>query len=528
MGAVGSLPPSKSMTAFLSLACHLDTVMPASQSRTTRVLSQDFRYLQTVHKLIHKMTPTGVRTSWILRMYKETLQNNLTDAGVSFKPDDSIETLCQQMLNLVRKGDLVIANLTMPVLVDSGASATIIRQDTVNKIMRDALLGIVQLKWGESVVFSLADGGLITQHAPNTKAGSAVDVVFVYETLHHVDIRRLDVPTAVARLQTSALGAAIKLDAIKEDIRKADIPKEGWRDRALWGRLVGEAMDRLRSMTPLHGSAAQSTASLVTSLGWYVRCRKPNICAGAIIKLLDHVRGFLGDHDNRRIGVTTHYGWHDGAVNDAEPINTMHTELGIHHRPMISSGPHSARAHMVECGYSVIHDAALPEGGHVEFRPRTLANNGHVQVESQFLERLRLSEPRHQPMTFSQNSPLRSLRDVVLVVVTNTEVFDQWNIQWFQKFMWANTRQLQKLRRVDATSTQKNSTPYARGGTGSTNTRVTIAFVRTRRFGRSCRAAFRNAVLVLWRSPFLVVSRTSETPSCSPAFGSRSSNPNSR
>ncbi|KAJ8878804.1 hypothetical protein PR048_019390 [Dryococelus australis] len=41
------------------------------------------------------------------------------------------------------------------------------------------------------------------------------------------------------------------LDAIKEYIRKAGIPEEEWRDRALWRRLVGEAMDRLRSVIPL-------------------------------------------------------------------------------------------------------------------------------------------------------------------------------------------------------------------------------------------------------------------------------------
>ncbi|KAJ8885075.1 hypothetical protein PR048_011271, partial [Dryococelus australis] len=34
------------------------------------------------------------------------------------------------------------------------------------------------------------------------------------------------------------------LDAIKEYIRKVDIPEEEWRDKALWRRLVGEAMDR--------------------------------------------------------------------------------------------------------------------------------------------------------------------------------------------------------------------------------------------------------------------------------------------
>ncbi|KAJ8867306.1 hypothetical protein PR048_031107 [Dryococelus australis] len=40
------------------------------------------------------------------------------------------------------------------------------------------------------------------------------------------------------------------LDAIKEGIRKADIPEEEWRDRALWRRLVGEAMDRLGPVMP--------------------------------------------------------------------------------------------------------------------------------------------------------------------------------------------------------------------------------------------------------------------------------------
>ncbi|KAJ8882831.1 hypothetical protein PR048_014645 [Dryococelus australis] len=41
------------------------------------------------------------------------------------------------------------------------------------------------------------------------------------------------------------------LDAIKEDIRKADIPEEEWRDRALWRRQIGDAMVRLQSVMPL-------------------------------------------------------------------------------------------------------------------------------------------------------------------------------------------------------------------------------------------------------------------------------------
>ncbi|KAJ8879363.1 hypothetical protein PR048_019971 [Dryococelus australis] len=41
------------------------------------------------------------------------------------------------------------------------------------------------------------------------------------------------------------------LDAIKEDIRKAYIPEQECRDRALWRRLVVEAMDRLLSVMPL-------------------------------------------------------------------------------------------------------------------------------------------------------------------------------------------------------------------------------------------------------------------------------------
>ncbi|KAJ8880776.1 hypothetical protein PR048_017247, partial [Dryococelus australis] len=41
------------------------------------------------------------------------------------------------------------------------------------------------------------------------------------------------------------------LEAIKEDIRKADVLEEEWRDWALWKRLVGKEMDRLRSVMPL-------------------------------------------------------------------------------------------------------------------------------------------------------------------------------------------------------------------------------------------------------------------------------------
>ncbi|KAJ8874063.1 hypothetical protein PR048_024903 [Dryococelus australis] len=47
IGAAGPLPPTKSMTPFPSLVHHLDHVMPASQSLTTRVSFQDFRYRRT-------------------------------------------------------------------------------------------------------------------------------------------------------------------------------------------------------------------------------------------------------------------------------------------------------------------------------------------------------------------------------------------------------------------------------------------------------------------------------------------------
>ncbi|KAJ8889631.1 hypothetical protein PR048_009131 [Dryococelus australis] len=41
------------------------------------------------------------------------------------------------------------------------------------------------------------------------------------------------------------------LDPIKEDIRKADISEEEWRDRALWRKLVAEETKRLRSVMPM-------------------------------------------------------------------------------------------------------------------------------------------------------------------------------------------------------------------------------------------------------------------------------------
>src|SRR5664279_2425163 len=43
----------------------------------------------------------------------------------------------------------------------------------------------------------------------------------------------------------------------------------------------------------------------------------------------DHVDGFFGDHDGRGIGVSRRHGGHDGCVDNAQPLDPVHTQFRI-------------------------------------------------------------------------------------------------------------------------------------------------------------------------------------------------------
>src|SRR5262245_26347256 len=63
----------------------------------------------------------------------------------------------------------------------------------------------------------------------------------------------------------------------------------------------------------------------------------------SLISPSKQVRSLLGDHDGRRILVASRDGRHDGRVHDAQALETMHPQLGIHDRVRVvayRSGAH--------------------------------------------------------------------------------------------------------------------------------------------------------------------------------------------
>ena len=69
-------------------------------------------------------------------------------------------------------------------------------------------------------------------------------------------------------------------------------------------------------------------------------------CSGAVVAGLasgfitsaarrgqQQVRGFLGDHDGRGIGVGGNLARHDGRVNDPQIFHAIYLQLGTHHTP---------------------------------------------------------------------------------------------------------------------------------------------------------------------------------------------------
>jgi len=78
--------------------------------------------------------------------------------------------------------------------------------------------------------------------------------------------------------------------------------------------------------------------------------------------LLDHVRGLLGDHYNRRVGVGTDQRGHDGRVHHTQPVDSVHPEPWVHHRGLIPLGPHLGGTHRMVYGHRVVPDHAFPVG----------------------------------------------------------------------------------------------------------------------------------------------------------------------
>jgi len=78
--------------------------------------------------------------------------------------------------------------------------------------------------------------------------------------------------------------------------------------------------------------------------------------------LLDHVRGLLGDHYDRSVGVGADQRGHDGRVHHPETVDTVHPEPRVHHRGLVPLGSHLGGAHRMVYGHRVVPDHAFPIG----------------------------------------------------------------------------------------------------------------------------------------------------------------------
>lgn len=68
----------------------------------------------------------------------------------------------------------------------------------------------------------------------------------------------------------------------------------------------------------------------------------------------NHIGRFLTDHDACCIGIPRYNARHDGSVGNAQPIDTVHSELLVHNRHLVPS--HLAGTGRVEDGRAGIAD----------------------------------------------------------------------------------------------------------------------------------------------------------------------------
>lgn len=72
------------------------------------------------------------------------------------------------------------------------------------------------------------------------------------------------------------------------------------------------------------------------------------------VVFFDHLRGFLGNHNSRRVGVSADESRHDTGINHSQAAHTVNTEALIHDGHWVSLWAHFACACVVESGFGAI------------------------------------------------------------------------------------------------------------------------------------------------------------------------------
>jgi len=112
--------------------------------------------------------------------------------------------------------------------------------------------------------------------------------------------------------------------------------------------------------------------------------------------IFDHVRSLLGDHYNRRVGVTANQRGHDGRVNHPKPVDPVHLKPRVHHRSLVPLGPHLSGAHRMVYGHRVVPDHAFPVGIRVPCHGGATGERYVMQLAIVSLERRGLRHGHHK------------------------------------------------------------------------------------------------------------------------------------
>lgn len=98
--------------------------------------------------------------------------------------------------------------------------------------------------------------------------------------------------------------------------------------------------------------------------------------------VLDHVAALLGDHDSGRVGVARGDDGHDGGVDDSQPVDAVHAQLGVDHGARVVGRPHAAGAGLVVLGACLTAHSALPVCVAAERQVLTARYWGPIQAEA--------------------------------------------------------------------------------------------------------------------------------------------------
>lgn len=128
--------------------------------------------------------------------------------------------------------------------------------------------------------------------------------------------------------------------------------------------------------------------------------------------VLDHVAALLGDHDDRRVGVARGDDGHDRGVDDPEPVEPVHAQLGVDHRAGVVRGAHPARARLVVLRPRLAANRALPVRVAAEREVLTAGDGRAVHPEAVPLQGGGLREPDGELDAVDEHGDIVGVRQV--------------------------------------------------------------------------------------------------------------------